>query len=85
MSTSSIRIFTLALMAAHSVPWAVAAARPVVYGQLHVDNWTVTAAPIQRLTLTSKCSPYTVDSITVEDGGVLTIEAGATLKFSDNT
>jgi len=29
--------------------------------------------------------PYTVDSITVKDGGVLTIEAGATLKFSDNT
>jgi len=31
------------------------------------------------------CSPYVVDDIYVQDGGVLTIEAGTTLKFSDNT
>jgi len=37
------------------------------------------------LTLTKACSPYLVDDIFVQDGGVLTIEAGATLKFSDNT
>ena len=37
------------------------------------------------LTLTKACSPYLVDQIDVKDGGVLTIEAGTTLKFSDNT
>jgi hypothetical protein len=35
--------------------------------------------------MTKACSPYIVDDIYVQDGGVLTIEAGATLKFSDNT
>jgi hypothetical protein len=37
------------------------------------------------LTLTKACSPYKVDQISVHDGGVLTIEAGATLQFSPNT
>jgi hypothetical protein len=37
------------------------------------------------LTLTKACSPYKVDEIYVKDGGVLTIEAGATLQFSPNT
>jgi len=37
------------------------------------------------LTLTKACSPYMVDDIDVNYGGVLTIEAGATLEFSDNT
>ena len=46
----------------------------------------VTAANYPNgLTLTKACSPYLVDDIYVQDGGVLTIEAGATLKFSDNT
>ncbi len=87
MSTSSIRIFTLALMAAPLCSLGCGSGTsgsPTV--NCTVDNWTVTAASYPSgLTLTSKCSPYTVDSITVEDGGVLTIEAGATLKFSDNT
>jgi hypothetical protein len=115
MSTSSIRIFTLALMAAvlcslgcgsgtSGTPAGGAGAHAgsggsaagggggsaaggsTGSGSCTVDNWTVTAAAYPSgLTLTSKCSPYTVDSITVKDGGVLTIEAGATLKFSDNT
>jgi hypothetical protein len=47
---------------------------------------TVTAAIYPKgLTLTKACSPYLVDDIIVNDGGVLTIEAGTTLKFSDNT
>jgi hypothetical protein len=47
---------------------------------------TVTAAIYPNgLTLTKACSPYLVDEINVNDGGVLTIEAGTTLKFSDNT
>lgn len=40
------------------------------------------------LTLTKACSPYkisTVDGITIENGGVLTIEAGTTLHFDVNT
>jgi hypothetical protein len=87
MSTSSIRIFTLALMAAPLCSLGCgsgASGSPTV--NCTVSNWTITAAAYPSgLTLTSKCSPYTVDDITVKDGGVLTIEAGATLKFSDNT
>jgi hypothetical protein len=51
-----------------------------------IDTSTVTAANYPKgLTLTKACSPYMLDEIHVNDGGVLTIEAGATLKFSSNT
>jgi len=51
-----------------------------------IDSSTVTAAIYPSgLTLTKVCSPYIVDDIDVRDGGVLTIEAGVTVKFSDNT
>jgi hypothetical protein len=51
-----------------------------------LDSTTVTSTTYPGgLTLTKACSPYTVDSIVVNDGGVLTIEAGVTVKFSDNT
>jgi hypothetical protein len=36
------------------------------------------------LTLTQACSPYSVDDLFVKDGGVLTVEAGVTVKFSSN-
>ena len=115
MSTSSIRIFTLALMAAplcslgcgsgtSGTPAGGAGAHAgsggsaagggggsaaggsTGSGSCIIDNSIITAAAYPSgLTLTSKCSPYTVDDITVKDGGVLTIEAGVTLKFSDNT
>lgn len=39
----------------------------------------------QGLTLTKTCGTYLVDDIYVQDGGVLTIGPGVTLKFSDNT
>lgn len=55
-------------------------------GSCIIDNSTVTAAAYPSgLALTKACSPYTVDDLVVKDGGVLTIEAGATLRFSDNT
>ncbi len=51
-----------------------------------VDNSMITATAYPTgLTLTRACSPYNVDDLFVKDGGVLTIEAGATVKFSDNT
>jgi hypothetical protein len=51
-----------------------------------IQSSTVTAAIYPSgLTLTKACSPYKVDEIYVKDGGVLTIEAGATLQFSPNT
>ena len=51
-----------------------------------IDSSTVTAAIYPNgLTLTKACSPYMVDEISIDDGGVLTIEAGVTLKFSPNT
>ena len=37
------------------------------------------------VTLTQACSPYSVGAIMVHDGGVLTIEAGVTLKFGFNS
>jgi hypothetical protein len=50
---------------------------------------SVTAALYPKgLTLTKACSPYmidTVDGITLDQGGVLTIEAGTTLIFNVNT
>jgi len=36
------------------------------------------------VTLTRACSPYSVGDIMIHDGGVLTIEAGVTLKFGFN-
>jgi hypothetical protein len=46
----------------------------------------VTAALYPKgLTLTKACSPYKLGDITVHEGGVLTIEAGATLEFDLNT
>ena len=51
---------------------------------LQTTNVTAATYP-SGLTLTKACSPYLVDQITVRDGGVLTIEAGATVKFSFNT
>ena len=51
-----------------------------------LQSSTVTAAIYPNgLTLTKACSPYKVDEMYVKDGGVLTIEAGATLQFSPNT
>jgi hypothetical protein len=51
-----------------------------------VDNWTITAAAYPSgLTLAKACGTYLVDSIAIKDGGVLTIEAGVTLKFSSDS
>jgi|GEM_PF-2940415 len=51
-------------------------------GSVSSDNYP------NGLTLTKACSPYkiqTVDGITIENGGVLTIEAGTTLQFELNS
>jgi hypothetical protein len=105
MSTSSIRILTLALMAAplcslgcgsgtsgsptggavaHGGSGGSAAAGST--GSCKIDPATIDSANYpQGLTLTKTCGTYLVDDIYVQDGGVLTIGPGVTLKFSDNT
>jgi hypothetical protein len=105
MSTFSIRILTLALLAgplcslgcgsgtggsptggavAHGGSGGSAAGGST--GTCKIDPSTVNSTNYPNgLTLTKTCGTYLVDDIYVQDGGVLTIEAGATIKFSDNT
>jgi hypothetical protein len=119
MSTSSIRILTLALMAAplcslgcgsgtsgshtggaisHGGSGGSATGGAISHAgsggstaggstvNCTVDNWTVTATAYPSgLTLDKACGTYLVDDIVVKNGGVLTIGAGVTLQFSDNT
>jgi hypothetical protein len=55
-------------------------------GTCKIDPSTVDSTNYPTgLTLTKACGTYLVDDIYVQDGGVLTIEPGVTLKFSDNT
>ena len=55
-------------------------------GSCKIDPSTVNSTNYpDGLTLKKACGTYLVDDIYVQDGGVLTIEPGVTLKFSDNT
>jgi len=55
-------------------------------GSCKIDPATINSTNYPAgLTLTKACGTYLVDDIYVQDGGVLTIEPGVTLKFSDNT
>jgi hypothetical protein len=105
MSTFSIRILTLALMAAplcflgcgsgtSGSPTGGALAQGGSggsaaggsTGSCKIDPATINPTNYPSgLTLKKACGTYLVDDIYVQDGGVLTIEAGVTLKFSDNT